>query len=113
MTQVVFKKQRGKFKSVSASGHAGFAEEGEDIVCAAITSGMQLVHVLLDDVLLLDIDTKVDQESTFIQISLPDGMTVDEDREAQHALRALRVHYGELEKEYSQFIKVTEVQYDA
>ncbi|MCB6365062.1 ribosomal-processing cysteine protease Prp [Intestinibacillus massiliensis] len=113
MTKVVFTKQRGAFRSVSVTGHAGYADEGEDIVCAAITSAMQLTHVLLDDVLLLDIDTEVDQEATFIRIVLPDGLTADEAREAQHALRALRVHYGELEKEYAQFIHVTEVQHDA
>ena len=56
---------------------------------------------------------EVDQEATFIRIVLPDGLTADEAREAQHALRALRVHYGELEKEYAQFIHVTEVQHDA
>ncbi|MGE4548610.1 MAG: ribosomal-processing cysteine protease Prp [Intestinibacillus sp.] len=113
MTRVVFTKQRGGFKSVGITGHAGYAEEGEDIVCAAITSAMQLLHILLDDVLLIDIDTEVDQEATFIRVTLPDNMTAEEDREAQHALRALRVHYGELEKEYAQFIHVTEVQHDA
>lgn len=113
MTRIVFKKQRGKFKSVSATGHAGYAEEGEDIVCAAITSAIQLLHVLLDDVLLLDIDTVVDQEATFISITLPDALSDEESREAQHAMRALRVHYAEMEKDYAQFIKVMEVQYDA
>lgn len=113
MTQIVFKKQRGKFKAVTATGHAGFAEEGEDIVCSAITSAIQFLHVLLDDVLLVDIDTAVDQQATFIGITLPDSLTEDENREAQHALRALRLHFSEMEKEYAQFIKVMEVQYDA
>lgn len=113
MTKVIFKKQRGIFKSVEATGHAGFAEEGEDIVCAAITSAIQLLHILLDDVMLLDVETRVDQEKTYIAITLPDGLTESESRAAQNALRALRKHYGEMEKDYTQFIKVMEVQYDA
>lgn len=113
MTRVVFSKRRGSFKSVSVTGHAGYAEEGEDIVCAAITSAMQLTHVLLDDVLFVDFDTEVDPEATFIRITLSDSLGAEEAQEAQHALRALRLHYGELEKEYAQFIQVTEVQHDA
>lgn len=113
MTKVVFKKLRGNFKSVSVTGHADYADDGEDIVCSAISSSMQLIHILLDDVLLIDIDTKVDQNKAYIAISMPDELTLDESREAQHALRALRVHFGEMEKQYAQFINVTEVQYDA
>lgn len=113
MTSVVFKKLRGNFKNVTVSGHSGYAEEGEDIVCSAISSAMQLIHILLDDVILLNIDTSVDPKQAYISITLPSDMTMEESREAQHALRALRMHFGELEENYAQFINVTEVQYDA
>ncbi len=113
MTKVIFKKLRGNFKNVTVFGHADYADEGEDIVCSAITSAIQLLHVFLDDVLLVDVDTDVDQKKAYISITLPSEMTQDEMREAQHALRALRMHYGEMEKQYAQFINVTEVQYDA
>lgn len=113
MTRVTFQKKHGIFRAVEVSGHAGYAAEGEDIVCAAITSAIQYVHILLDDVLLIDLETKVDQEATYIAITLPENLSQEVSRQAQQAIRALRVHYGEMEKEYAQFIQVMEVQYDA
>ena len=36
--------------SISSEGHAGFAEEGHDIVCAAVSTLMQALCVGLEDV---------------------------------------------------------------
>ena len=49
MTKVTFSSQGGKLLSVDILGHAGYAEEGEDIVCAAVSSAVMLTTVLLDD----------------------------------------------------------------
>ncbi|MFR7645648.1 MAG: ribosomal-processing cysteine protease Prp, partial [Butyricicoccus sp.] len=35
MTKVTFSLQEDKILAVDSLGHAGYAEEGEDIVCAA------------------------------------------------------------------------------
>lgn len=113
MTQVEFTKRRDIFQSVSVTGHAGFAEEGEDIVCAAITSAIQFLHILLNDVLHLRLDTTVDPDATVIRIVLPETMAADKRQEVQNSLHALHVHFSELEKEYARFIHVTEVQHDA
>lgn len=113
MTQVVFKKSRGKLQAVLVSGHADYADAGEDIVCAAITSAVQLTSILLDDVLLLDPDMTVDEQSAAISITLPAGLSGETEREAQHFMLALKLHLQSLEKEYAQFINVMEVQNDA
>ena len=42
MTKVTFSSQGAKLLSVDILGHAGYAEEGEDIVCAAISSAVML-----------------------------------------------------------------------
>ena len=36
MIQVQFKKEQGQYKSFQIEGHAEYAEEGEDIICAAV-----------------------------------------------------------------------------
>ena len=43
-------------------GHAGYAEEGEDIVCAAISSAVMLTHALLYDVQHIPVDTLIEDE---------------------------------------------------
>ncbi len=38
MIEVVFTKKEGSYRGFSFFGHAEFAEEGEDIVCAAVSA---------------------------------------------------------------------------
>ncbi|MBE6902335.1 MAG: ribosomal-processing cysteine protease Prp [Ruminococcaceae bacterium] len=42
MLKAVFYKQGDGFSGFSVSGHAGYGTEGNDIVCAAITSAVEL-----------------------------------------------------------------------
>lgn len=106
MTRILFNRgEDGLIASVDLRGHAGFADEGEDIVCAAITSAVQLTHVMLEDIQKLGFDTEVEQEGTHIRLSFPPGAR----REAQPMLEALLIHYNELQENYAEFIQVMEV----
>ena len=49
MIQAKFYKKNGKFSGFRVSGHAGYADAGEDIVCAAVSSAVQLTVNLLSD----------------------------------------------------------------
>lgn len=110
MTRVVFTRAAdGMIAAVDLRGHAGFADEGEDIVCSAITSAIQLAHILLDDIRGLVFDTIVEQEGTFIRIVLP----WDAREAAQDVMEALRIHYREMQENYAEFITVMEVHSDA
>ena len=59
MTRVTFYRSRKDdlLTAVDLIGHAGYAEEGEDIVCAAVSSSVQLIHALLYDVQRIAVDT--------------------------------------------------------
>ncbi len=66
-----------------------------------------LTHALLYDVQRIAVETVVEDEGAHIYIALPgDGM-----ERGQDALRALKLHFTELEENYSEFlnVKVTEV----
>ncbi len=47
---------RGRLSSFFASGHAGWAESGEDIVCAAVSTLLQAAWLGLTEVAAVDID---------------------------------------------------------
>lgn len=107
MTKVEFTRSSdGLICSLDIRGHAGFAEEGEDIVCSAITSAVQLAHILLEDIRGLVIDTVLDPERTIIHLDFSD----DVQKAAQDVMEALQMHYKEMQEEYAEFITVTEVQ---
>ncbi len=110
MTKVTFSSQGGKLLSVDILGHAGYAEEGEDIVCAAISSAVMLTHALLFDVQHIPVDTLIEDEGAHIRITLPQGAGLER---GQDALMALKMHFAELGQNYSDFLNVMEVHADA
>ena len=78
MTKVTFSLQEDKILAVDILGHAGYAEEGEDIVCAAISSAVMLTHALLYDVQHIPVDTLIEDEGAHIRFTLPnDGIVPD------------------------------------
>ncbi len=99
----------GMITSVDLLGHADYADEGSDIVCAAITSTVQLTHALLNDVQQLDPEVLIEDDGAHIRITLRKA-TIEA---GQDAMRALRIFYTELASQYSEFLNVMEVQYDA
>ena len=49
MIQVrIIRSENGMLRSCEAKGHAGFAEKGQDIVCAAVSSILRTVLALLE-----------------------------------------------------------------
>lgn len=49
MIHAVFERKNGRLCSVRVSGHAGYADAGQDIVCAAVSSAVQLSANLITD----------------------------------------------------------------
>ncbi|WP_347281427.1 ribosomal-processing cysteine protease Prp [Turicimonas muris] len=49
MISAEFYETKGKLTGFRLSGHAGFALNGRDVVCAAVSSAVQLTVNLLDD----------------------------------------------------------------
>ncbi|MEE0154458.1 MAG: ribosomal-processing cysteine protease Prp [Agathobaculum butyriciproducens] len=109
MTKVTFSLQEDKILAVDILGHAGYAEEGEDIVCAAISSAAMLTTVLLEDIQKIPVDIEEDEPEARIYIGLPK----DSAERGQEALQALRHYFKVLENDFSDFINVMEVQADA
>lgn len=95
-----------KIQAVELQGHAGYADEGEDIVCAAITSAIQMTHALLYDVKKIAVETVIENEGAHIKLILPKNkLDIGQD-----GMKALRIFYDELASQYSDFVSVMEVQ---
>lgn len=107
MVTVRFKvNQDSHIVSVEMIGHAGYAEEGEDIVCSAVSSAIMLTHTLVCDVIGANLITQVDESDPRIYLEL----TQDSDnRQVQNAFVALMTHLVALKEDYSDFIDVLEV----
>ena len=109
MTTVSFHLEGSRIVGFDVQGHSGFADEGNDIVCAAITSAVRLCECAINDVLGLEASVKVRQKDASISLKLPGGLGQTNESTCQTLLTALMVHFTELHEEYPENISVLEV----
>ena len=109
MTTVTFYSEGSRIVGFEVKGHSGYAPEGEDIVCAAITSAVRLTECAVNDVLGLEASVKVREKDASITLKLPNGLGQTNESTCQTLLAALMVHFVQLAEEYPDYITVLEV----
>lgn len=101
MTTVSFRISDGVIVGFTASGHSGYADEGEDIVCAAISSATLMAANTITDIQHLNAEITV-KDDGFLSLNL----SQQDARAASVVLDGLRLHMVALSQEYKQFLKV-------
>ena len=108
MTTVTFLMEGNRIIGFDSQGHSGYAEAGEDIVCAAITSAIRLVDATINDVLGLAASVKIREEEALISLRLPGGLAPTAESTCQALLTGLMVYFAQLHDEYPENIEVLE-----
>ena len=109
MTTAEFHTEGDRITGFTVRGHSGYAPEGEDIVCAAVTSAVRLTECAVNDVLGLEASVKVKEQDASISLKLPNGLGQTNESTCQTLLVALMVHFVQLAEEYPDNITVLEV----
>ena len=110
MTTVTFLTEGSRITGFDAAGHSGYASEGEDIVCAAITSTVRLVECILNDVMGLCAAVKVNEKSATLSLRLPGSLGETAESTCQTLLTGMMVYLSELHNEYPEHIEVMEAE---
>lgn len=108
MTSVTFLTEEARITGFDAVGHSGYAEAGEDIVCAAITSAVRLIDATVNEVMGLCASVKVDEKNGSIAFRLPGGLSQTAESTCQALLTGLMVYLTELHDEYPENVEVME-----
>ena len=108
MTTVTFLTEEARIVGFDAQGHSGYAAEGEDLVCAAVTSAVRLVEATVNDVMGLCASVKVNQETAAISLRLPGGLAPTAESTCQNLMTGLMVYLAQLHDEYPEHIEVLE-----
>ena len=108
MTTVTFHTEGSRIVSFEVQGHSGYAPEGEDIVCAAVTSAVRLVETTVNDVLGLAAAVKVREQDASISLRLPGGLDEVTESTCQSLMTGLMVYFAQLHDEYPDNIEVLE-----
>ncbi len=100
MTALRFITSRSVILGFELKGHSGFAEEGTDIVCAAVSSAAYMTVNTITDIIGLDADASAKDGYMMMRLSSQDAM------KAQDILRGFELHMNELSQQYQNNIKV-------
>jgi uncharacterized protein YsxB (DUF464 family) len=94
MLKAVFKKENGKFCICSVKGHAGYADNGQDVVCAAVSSAVQLTANLITET--LHEPAEVSVRADMVTIRLKKECTVI----AASVIEALYIHLQYISEDF-------------
>ena len=107
MTRCEFFRQDERISGFSICGHSGYAEAGQDIVCAAISAAVSLAECTINDVCGGKAKVRVKEEDARITLTLP--ASCEEEDTIQAVLAGLMLYLVDLRDQYSDFIEVLEV----
>ncbi len=107
MTRCEFFTEEDRITGFSISGHSGYAEAGQDIVCAAISAVVGLAECTINDVCGAKAKVRVKDEQARITLTLP--AACDEEESVQAVLAGLLLYLCNLRDEYPDYIEVLEV----
>ena len=108
MTTVTFYMEGERIVGFTVQGHSGYADEGSDIICAAVTSAVRLTECAVNDVLGLGASVKIREKDASIHLRRPGGLSAENESVCQTLLAALMVHFASLHEEYPDHISVME-----
>ena len=100
MIRATFLGTQKKLSGFSLSGHAGYADYGQDIVCASVSSAVQMTVNGVTEVLKLNANVNV--EENLIEMKLSEQNA----QKAQLFLQALLLHLNLLSEDYEGTIQV-------
>lgn len=106
MTVIKVKRVSGHIVSVEALGHTGFAANGEDIVCAALSSIIQTAALGLMGVAGLKLALDRRDEDGYIRFKLNDELSERERRDADMILETMLCGVSDLYESYSDYINL-------
>ena len=107
MTRCEFSTEGDRITGFSVSGHSGYAENGNDIVCAAISAVVTMAEATINDVCGAKAKVRVKDEDARITLTLP--TSCDEEDAVQAVLAGMMLTLCNLRDDYPDYIEVLEV----
>ena len=107
MTKCEFFRDHDRITGFTISGHSGYAEAGQDIICAAISAVVTMAEATINDVCGAKAKVRVKEEDARVTLTLP--ASCDEEESVQAVLAGMMLTLCSLRDDYPDFIEVLEV----
>lgn len=111
MTKVVFFRSGGTFYGFREQGHTGYGEEGDDVLCAALSAMSMLLINSINVVFDGELDYTVNEGATEIIVQSSSALPeFEEDERKRYAVSGLFMSYfvqlNDLVEEYYEYLQV-------
>lgn len=100
MIKAVFYKKNGAFTGFGISGHAGYADEGQDVVCAAVSSAAMLTANTVTDI--FNVEADVSAENNLLKLMLKTHC-----ESAEKLIESLYTHIDFISQDYKGTIRIS------
>ncbi len=107
MTRCEFFTENERITGFSVSGHSGYAEAGQDIVCAAISAVVTMAEATINEVCGAKAKVRVKEEDARVTLTLP--TSCDEEDSVQAVLTGMMLTLCSMRDDYPDYIEVLEV----
>jgi len=102
MISVVLFSREGCVIGFRVTGHAGYADRGSDVVCAGVTTAVQMTANGVTEC--AGVDAEVEVSDNLISLRLPDRC---QNESASILLRSFELQMKIMTEEYNEFIALT------
>lgn len=106
MVKVKFSTSQGLFVGVECLGHCEYAEQGEDVVCAALSSVVQTAVLGLMSVVGINVGYETDAETGYLKAVLPKSLKKSDAHDADIILRTAYLGVSDLYETFSDYISL-------
>ena len=108
MTRIEFFNPADRIEGFCCAGHSGYGEEGTDIVCAIVSTAVNLAITTIVDVMGVKAKVKVKEDEARVTLKLPASCEEHEDA-VQDLLAGLMLTLCSARDDYPDHIEVMEV----
>ncbi|HHY09973.1 MAG TPA: ribosomal-processing cysteine protease Prp [Firmicutes bacterium] len=111
MTEIeFFAGQNQQLRGFRIKNHTGYADKGEDIVCAAVSALGQTAVLGLRKV--VGLECSLTLKEAYLSCILPDDLPDEKQAAAQLILKVLYEGLNAIEEEYGRYVRVKGVRYN-
>ena len=117
MTKITFFRSGGSFYGFEEEGHTGYADEGQDILCAALSAMTMLIVNTIELAYASDVDYSVNEGATEIKVMSKAALAeFEDDDQKRYAVSGLFCGYfyqlNDLAEEYYDNLSVEVIDCD-
>lgn len=107
MIKVQVFQDKKEVQAIELTGHAGYADSGYDIVCAAVSSQVISIENSLQQLVGIPVSTSINEvEGGYLKLTLPEIETKKQSDQAQLLLRHLVFALEVIAESYPEFVKI-------